>query len=119
MKAAYANSDRWRAAGGPPAAPKVPGPGQKIGIFRPNVYDGAALILYALREKIGRTAFERLERAWVQEHQNGAATTADFVRLASEVSGRDLGGFFQDWLYGKKTPPMPGHPDWKQKAADK
>ncbi|MFI9760315.1 M1 family metallopeptidase [Streptomyces sp. NPDC051963] len=119
MKAAYANSDRWRAAGGPPAAPKVPGPGQKIGIFRPNVYDGAALILYALREKIGRTAFERLERAWVREHQDGAATTAEFVRLASEVSGRDLGGFFQGWLYGKKTPPMPGHPDWKQKAADK
>jgi len=113
MKAAYGASDRWRAAGGPPAAPKPPQPGQKISIFRPNVYDGAALVLYALRQEIGRTSFESLERAWVQDHRDGTATTADFVGLASEISGRDLRGFLQDWLYGEKTPPMPGHPDWK------
>jgi aminopeptidase N len=119
MKAAYGASDRWRAAGGPPAAPKAPNPGKKISIFRPNVYDGAALILYALREEIGRPAFEGLERAWVSRHEDGVATTADFVALAEEISGRDLGGFFQDWLYGEKTPPMPGHPDWKSVAIPK
>ncbi|MBK3644652.1 M1 family metallopeptidase [Streptomyces sp. MBT33] len=113
MKAAYGASDRWRAAGGPPGAPKAPAPGQKISIFRPNVYDGAALVLYALRQEIGRSAFERLERDWVRLHRDGTAGTADFEHLASQVSGRDLGGFFQAWLYGEKTPPMPGHPDWK------
>ncbi|MEV6838014.1 M1 family metallopeptidase [Streptomyces sp. NPDC051133] len=113
MKAAYGASDRWREAGGPPARPKPPAPGQKIGIFRPNIYDGAALILYALRQEIGRPAFERLERIWVRDHRDSTATTADFVQLASMVSGRDLTGFFQGWLYGEKTPPMPGHPDWK------
>lgn len=113
MKAAYGASDGWRASGGPPALPKAPKPGQKIGIFRPNVYDGAALVLYALRQEIGKPAFERLERAWVRTHRDGTATTADFERLAEEISGRDLGGFFQAWLYGRKTPPMPGHPDWK------
>lgn len=113
MKAAYASSDSWRAAGGPPGLPKPPSAGQKIGIFRPNIYDGAALVLYALREEIGRPAFERLEREWVRVHRDSTATTADFVRLASTVSGRDLSGFFQGWLYGEKTPPMPGHPDWK------
>ncbi|RPF36792.1 M1 family metallopeptidase [Streptomyces sp. TLI_185] len=116
MKAAYAASDGWRAAGGPPAAPKAPDPGQKISIFRPNVYDGAALALYALRQEIGRPAFERLERSWVNLHRDGTATTADFERLASRISGRDLSGFFEGWLYGKKTPPMPGHPDWKPAA---
>ncbi|MCD7443154.1 M1 family metallopeptidase [Streptomyces lincolnensis] len=116
MKAAYGASDRWRAAGGPPAAPKAPDPGQKIGIFRPNVYDGAALVLYALRQEIGRPAFERLERAWVTRHKDGVATTADFVALAGEISGRDLGGFFEGWLYAEKTPPMPGHPEWKSVA---
>ncbi|GHH26880.1 zinc metalloprotease [Streptomyces lanatus] len=113
MKAAYSASDRWRAAGGPPAAPKAPAAGKKNGIFRPNVYDGAALILYALRQEIGRQAFERLERLWVSRHQDGVASTADFVALAEEVSGRDLDGFLHAWLYGKKTPPMPGHPEWK------
>ncbi|MEU0334653.1 M1 family metallopeptidase [Streptomyces sp. NPDC006193] len=119
MKAAYGASDRWRADGGPPARPKPPAPGQKIGIFRANVYDGAALVLYALRQEIGRPAFERLERLWLQEHRDATATTADFVRLASAVAGRDLGGFLGDWLYGERTPPMPGHPDWKPAAADR
>jgi aminopeptidase N len=116
MKAAYAVSDRWRAAGGPPAAPKPPAPGQKIGIFRANVYDGAALVLYALRQEIGTRAFDRLERAWVRDHRDATATTADFQRLATRISGRDLAGFFKTWLYGEKTPPMPGHPDWKPAA---
>ncbi|MFE4414593.1 M1 family metallopeptidase [Streptomyces sp. NPDC093064] len=113
MKAAYGASDRWREAGGPPALPKPPKPGQKIGVFRANVYDGAALVLYALRQEIGKPDFERLERAWVRAHRDGTATTADFERLASGIAGRDLSGFFQAWLYGEKTPPMPGHPDWK------
>ncbi|WP_432136288.1 M1 family metallopeptidase [Streptomyces sp. bgisy154] len=112
MKAAYGASDRWRAAGGPPAAPKPPERGRKIGIFRANVYDGAALVLYALRETIGQRSFDQLERAWVREHQDGTASTADFVELAGRISGRDLDGFFRAWLYGEKTPPMPGHPDW-------
>ncbi|MFG2129582.1 M1 family metallopeptidase [Streptomyces sp. NPDC048751] len=119
MKAAYGASDRWRAAGGPPAAPKAPDPGHKISIFRPNVYDGAALVLYALRQEIGHRSFEQLERAWVSRHRDATASTADFVALASTVSGHDLRGFFQDWLYAEKTPPMPGHPDWKPVAAKK
>ncbi|AWT45906.1 MULTISPECIES: M1 family metallopeptidase [Streptomyces] len=119
MKAAYAASDRWRAAGGPPAAPKAPVPGQKIGIFRANVYDGAALVLYALREEIGASAFARLERVWLREHQDDTAGTADFTELASDITGRDLSGFFRAWLYGEKTPPMPGHPDWTSVAPAK
>ncbi|GGT09545.1 M1 family metallopeptidase [Streptomyces chromofuscus] len=117
MRAAYAASDRWRAAGGPPAAPKVPESDSRLGIFRPVVYDGAALVLYALRQEIGRAAFDGLERAWVSRHRDGTATTADFVSLASRMSGRDVSGFLHGWLYGEKTPPMPGHPDWKPAAA--
>ncbi|MFF8673229.1 M1 family metallopeptidase [Streptomyces sp. NPDC015242] len=119
MRLAYGASDRWRASGGPPAAPKAPRPGDKTDIFRPNVYDGAALVLYALRQEIGRPAFERLQRAWVTRHQDGTASTRDFVRLAAEIAGRDLDTFFQGWLYGEKTPPMPGHPDWKPETAAK
>ncbi len=63
-------SDTWRAAGGPPAAPKGAEPGEKLSIFRPNVYDGSALVLYALREEIGRPAFEQLERD-LGEHPPG------------------------------------------------
>ncbi|MBD0707713.1 zinc metalloprotease [Streptomyces sp. CBMA291] len=112
MKAAYGFSDQWRADGGPPALPKPPADDDKIGIFRPVVYDGSALALYALRREIGDQAFRRLERRWVEEHRDGDADTADFIALAGEVAGRDLTGFLHGWLYDPKTPPMPGHPDW-------
>ncbi|MFD7750485.1 M1 family metallopeptidase [Streptomyces sp. NPDC059698] len=112
MREAYRLSDRWRAAGGPPARPDGPAPGQKLSLFRPVVYDGSALVLYALRQEIGEAAFDRLERTWVRAHRDATAATADFTRLASRLSGRDLTAFFEGWLYGKKTPPMPGHPDW-------
>ncbi|MGY0491287.1 M1 family metallopeptidase [Streptomyces sp. WG-D5] len=112
MRAAYRASDAWRADGGPPARPKVPSDDGKISIFRPVVYDGSALVLYALRQEIGKDAFQLLERTWVSTHRDSTATTDDFVKHASRIAGRDLSGFFQDWLYAKKTPPMPGHPKW-------
>ncbi|EDY42181.1 protease [Streptomyces sp. SPB074] len=116
MREAYGASDAWRAAGGPPARPKAPGNG-KISIFRPVVYDGSALALYALRQEIGAEAFSRVERRWVAEHRDGTADTADFIRLASDVAGRDLRSFLRPWLYDAKTPPMPGHPDWAADAS--
>ncbi|MGA4866753.1 M1 family metallopeptidase [Streptomyces lavendulocolor] len=119
MRQAYLDSDRWRAAGGPPAAPRPPAAGQKISLFRPVVYDGSALVLYALRQEIGKPAFERLERRWVDRYAHGTASTDDFVRLASEEAGRDLTAFMQGWLYGEHTPRMPGHPDWRSKAPAK
>ncbi|MGW2059716.1 M1 family metallopeptidase [Streptomyces sp. NPDC001937] len=112
MRDAYTRSDSWRAAGGPPARPAAPAPGEKISIFRPAVYDGSALVLYALRQEIGEPAFDQLERRWVSTHRDSTATTKDFVRLASQIAGRDLTAFFHGWLYGTKTPPMPGHRDW-------
>ncbi|MGR8007830.1 M1 family metallopeptidase [Streptomyces hypolithicus] len=119
MREAYKMSDGWRAQGGPPAVPRGPEPGQNLSLFRPVVYDGSALVLYALRQEIGEEAFGRLERIWVSTHRDGTATTADFTALASEVAGRDLSAFFQGWLYEKKTPAMPGHPDWRSTQVPK
>ncbi|WP_078849637.1 M1 family metallopeptidase [Streptomyces sp. NRRL F-5126] len=116
MHDAYTSSDAWRAAGGPPAAPKAPVPGKPISIFRPVVYDGSALVLYALRQEVGAATFSRIERDWVRENRDSSASSADFTALASRDAGRDLTAFFHGWLYGKKTPPMPGHPDWHSAA---
>lgn len=116
MRAAYTWSDTWRAEGGPPTRPAAPAPGEKISLFRPVVYDGSALVLYALRQEIGQSAFGRLERLWVHRNRDSSAATADFTRLASQVAGRDLSAFFEGWLHGEKTPPMPGHPDWHSTA---
>ncbi|WP_428956019.1 M1 family metallopeptidase [Streptomyces sp. cg35] len=106
MKTAYESHDQWRHDYGAPAEPTEPN------LFKRMRYDGSALVLYALREQVGTDTFQRIERAWAAEYRGRTASTADYVALASKVAGRDLSGFLRPWLYGPKTPPMPGHPDW-------
>ena len=70
-------------------------------------------MLYALRQKVGNAAFNRIERAYVDRFRDRSVGTDDFIELAAQVSGRrDVVPFLRDWVYGTKTPPMPGHPDW-------
>ncbi|GGL04832.1 M1 family metallopeptidase [Mangrovihabitans endophyticus] len=110
FKAVYARGDQYRARYGPVAAPAR---SDSIwDVFNPNVYDGGALVLYALQQKIGAERFQQVERAWVRLYQGKSASTDDFIALASVVAHRDLRSFLRAWLYGSTTPPMPGHPDW-------
>lgn len=106
MKEAYRQHDQWRHDYGAPAEPTEPN------LFKRMRHDGSTLVLYALHEYVGDAAFRRIERAWATEYRGRTAGTQDYVRLASKVAGRDLTSFLGPWLYGAKTPPMPGHPDW-------
>ncbi|MFI9248874.1 M1 family metallopeptidase [Streptomyces sp. NPDC053069] len=107
MRAAYEQHDQWRHDEGAPAEPT------QSTLFKVMRYDGSALVLYALREKVGAETFGRIERSWVTAYQGRAAGTRDFIALASQVAGEDLSPFLTPWLYGPHTPPMPGHPDWQ------
>lgn len=114
MRAIYAHGDEWRAAYGPVARPSN---ADVDGLFSFQAYHGGALVLYALRQKIGVAAFERVQRAWVERYRHKVAGTEDFIALAAQVSGRaDVAGFLREWVYGTATPPMPGHPDWTVNA---
>jgi aminopeptidase N len=107
MKAVYAHGDQWRHDSGPVALPS-----SEDTLFDFQRYHGGALVLYALRQVVGASTFQRIERAWVDRYEGKSASTDDFIALASQVSGRDLRSFLRAWVYGTKTPPMPGHPDW-------
>jgi len=109
MKAVYAHGDQWRHDDGPVA---LPASGDFDTLFAFQRYHGGALVLYALRQVVGAATFQRIEREWVSRYEGKSASTDDFIALASQVSGRNLGPFLRDWVYGTKTPRMPGHPDW-------
>ena len=111
VRAAYARGDQLRAAFGPVAAP-IHGADDIASMFSPNVYEGGALVLYALRQVVGDPTFRTIERAWPRRFGGGPATTADFIAFASRIAHRDLTAVLTSWLYGTTTPPMPGHPDW-------
>jgi len=115
MQRVYSLGDIWRTLLGPVASPLS---GDLNGLFNPNVYYGGALTLFALRQRIGDPAFRQLERAWVTRYRGRSASTADFIALASQISGQDQTAFLNDWLYGATTPVMPGHADWAAEPVD-
>ena len=62
------------------------------------------MALEALRLKIGTAEMLKTLRLWASEHRYGNADIDQFVALAEEVSGRDLGPLFQRWLYKRGKP---------------
>jgi len=83
-------------------------PGDPSNLFDGTIYDRGGMTLEALREKIGDdSVFFELMRRQAQANRFGTVSTPEFVALAEQVSGMDLGKFFQAWLF------TPGKPtDW-------
>ena len=73
-------------------------------LFGPNVYEGGAVVLHALRRTIGDDAFFRTLQLWVSRNHGQSRTTSDFIALVSSESGRDLTSFFDTWLYASVVP---------------
>ncbi|MFG2886202.1 M1 family metallopeptidase [Streptomyces sp. NPDC048297] len=79
-------------------------PGSGKNIFDTPVYDRGAMTLHELRGAVGDRAFLRILRAWASEHRGGHGTTAQFVKLAERLSGKNLDALFHTWLYAKGKP---------------
>jgi aminopeptidase N len=78
-----------------------PGP---FGLFLGGVYDRGAATLHALRVKVGDDAFFAASREWLERHDDSVGSTEDFQAIFEEVSGQDLGAFFDVWV---RTPTKP------------
>ncbi len=79
-------------------------PGTAKNIFATSTYVRGAMALEALRLKIGTAEMLKTLRLWATGHRYGNADIDQFVALAEEVSGRDLGPLFQRWLYKRGKP---------------
>jgi aminopeptidase N len=75
-------------------------------LFDWAVYERGAMTLQALRNRIGDAPFGSLMRAWVVERSGATGRSAQFERLAEQVSGQDLSSFFDAWL---RTDARPAH----------
>jgi aminopeptidase N len=86
----------------PPGDPGVDG------LFGPSVYLRGALTLQALRLTVGDNAFFEILRTYASKYKDANATTADFIAVATQVSGRnDLQPLFDAWLYQAPLPDLP------------
>jgi aminopeptidase N len=73
-------------------------------IFAEEVYIRGAMTVEALRQRIGHADLVTLLRQWVSQNRGGNGSIAEFIALAEDVSGEDLDGFFQAWLYTGSRP---------------
>ena len=76
-------------------------------LFNNSVYARGALTLHALRLEVGDDTFFRVLQTYTERFRYGNASTADFIAVATEVSGRDLKALFNSWLYANELPKLP------------
>ena len=77
-------------------------------LFGPSVYLRGALTLQALRLTVGDDLFLDILRTYASKYRSGNASTADFIAVATQVSGRDdLQPLFDAWLYETEIPRLP------------
>ena len=85
----------------PPGAPAA------NNLFNGGVYLRGGLTLQALRSNVGDEAFFEILHTYYDRYKYGNATTEDFIAVAEDISGTDLGNFFDAWLYDEQLPPIP------------
>jgi aminopeptidase N len=75
-----------------------------FGMLNRNSYQKGGWVLHMLRREVGDEAFFAAIREYYGRHRDAVATTEDLRGIFEEVSGRDLGRFFSQWLRA------PGYP---------
>jgi len=68
------------------------------------IYAKGAFILHMLRFVVGPETFERILKAYATRYRDQSVRVDDFARTASEVAGRDLTWYFQQWIYDRVLP---------------
>jgi aminopeptidase N len=73
-------------------------------VFRALVYNKGAMVLHMLRRLVGDDAFFAGLRAFYSEWRFRKAGTDDFRKAMERATGRSLGRFFDEWIYGDAIP---------------
>ncbi len=73
-------------------------------LFHRALYVRGAMVVVALRERIGQSGLDAVLKEWVERYRGRAASTADFEALVEELAGDDLTDFFDAWLHAGRVP---------------
>jgi aminopeptidase N len=74
-------------------------------MFDPRLtYRKAALVLNMLRVHVGDENFFAGLRSYLETYSYSSASTEDFRQIMESVSGKHLGTFFAQWVYGEGYP---------------
>jgi aminopeptidase N len=76
-------------------------------LLNPNSYQKGAWVLHMLRRELGDDLFWKGMRLYYESFRNKNALTNDLQKIMERVSKKDLGKFFNQWLF------VAGQPDLK------
>lgn len=68
-----------------------------------RIYAKGSLVLRALEALVGQATMDRILQEAAKRHMHRIITTEDFQKIAEEISGKDLKGFFKKWLYSGES----------------
>lgn len=85
------------------------------GVLNRFVYQKGGWVLHMLRGTIGTDAFWDGIREYYRRYRDANASTSDLRQVMEQVSGRDLGWFFDQWLTRPGMPKLAG--TWRYNRA--
>jgi aminopeptidase N len=83
-----------------------------IDMFDRHLYEKGGLVLHTLRSILGEEAFWSGTGAYLAAHKYGVVHTRDFQRAMETASGKNLDGFFQQFVHGAGHPELDVNVSW-------
>ena len=77
---------------------------QYMELLNANSYQKGGWVLHMLRQEVGDAAFWEAIQKYYNEYKLSNALTEDLQAVFEEVSGKDLNGFFKQWIYQAGQP---------------
>ena len=81
-----------------------------------TTYNKGGAVLHTLRELLGDEAFWRGVNIYLNRHKFASVETSDLEKAMEESSGRDLGWFFEQWVYGTGYPKLDVKPVYNARS---
>ncbi|HEY1113435.1 MAG TPA: M1 family aminopeptidase, partial [Chitinophagaceae bacterium] len=75
-------------------------------LLNANSYQKGGWVLHMLRGQVGDSTFRKILQTYYGQYKGRNADTRDFQQVAETVSGKDLKGFFDQWLYRPGVPQL-------------
>jgi aminopeptidase N len=88
-----------------------------MNLLNANSYQKGAWVLHMLRKNIGDSLFHFFVRTYYDRYKGKNADTNDLLKIAEEISQKDLHAFFKQWLFTPGIPQLSIR--WKYNESDK
>jgi aminopeptidase N len=85
---------------------------EPIELFDSHLYEKGGRVLHMLRHQLGEEPFWLALRTYAEKHARQSVETRDLRRAIEEATGRNMDGFFDQWIGSAGHPVLEGIWQW-------